>query len=160
MPLILNVGLSKKVGLPHYGSLGVSCNIQVELDSALLQCDLDGFHEKLKRAYAACHQAVNEELHRQQSSALAESGSAAPAKGLHCSATGNGRPSGQPGVRRATASQVRAIQAIAQRIDLDLGPWLHSRFGQAAAAELSLAEASSAIDQLQDLAAHHSGDPA
>ena len=159
MPLILNVGLSKKVGLPNYGSLGVSCNIQVELDSALLQSDLEGFHEKVKRAYAACHQAVNEELHHQQSSATPGSGSAPPPEGHHSSANGNGRSRGQSGVRRASASQVRAIQAIAEKLDLDLDPWLRGRFGPAAAAELTVAEASSAIDQLRDLAAHHSGTP-
>src|SRR5687767_219737 len=44
MPLTLNVGLTKKMGLPDYGSLGASCHVEVELDGSLLQCDLDGFH--------------------------------------------------------------------------------------------------------------------
>lgn len=35
MPITLNVGLSKKIGLPDYGSLGASCNVQVELDGSL-----------------------------------------------------------------------------------------------------------------------------
>ena len=33
MPLKLNVGVSRKVGLPDYGSVGASCNVEVELDS-------------------------------------------------------------------------------------------------------------------------------
>jgi hypothetical protein len=149
MPLTLNVGLSKKVGLPHYGSLGVSCNVQVELDSTLLQTDLDGFHEKVRRAYVACHQAVNDELHRQQSSAAAGG-----ENGRGPQATGNGQ---QPHNRKATASQVRAIHAIAQRLNLDLVPWLYEKFGQRATAELSLGEASTAIDELKALNPAESG---
>ena len=35
MPLKLNVGVSRKVGLPDYCSAGASCNVEVELDSGL-----------------------------------------------------------------------------------------------------------------------------
>ena len=59
MPLKLNVGLSKKIGLPDYGSLGASCHV-VELDGTLLQQDLDTFQRHVRNAYVACAQAVNE----------------------------------------------------------------------------------------------------
>ena len=70
MPITLNIGLSKKVGLPDYGSLGASCNVQVELDSTLLHSDLETFHRHVKNAYVACSQAVNDELVRHQRSGL------------------------------------------------------------------------------------------
>lgn len=51
MPLKLNVGLSKKVGLPDYGSLGASCHVEVELESSLVLQDVDAFHQHVRRAY-------------------------------------------------------------------------------------------------------------
>ena len=39
MPLKLNVGLSRKVGLPGYGSLGASCSLEGELPSMMLTGD-------------------------------------------------------------------------------------------------------------------------
>jgi len=66
--LKLNVGISKKIGLPDYGSLGTTCNVEVEVDGRLIFDDLDGFHQKVRQAYVACSQAVNDELARQQGS--------------------------------------------------------------------------------------------
>ena len=66
MPLRLNVGVSRKLGLPEYSSVGASCNIDVELDSSLLQTDLDGFHTQVRDAFVAAQQAVNDELIRLQ----------------------------------------------------------------------------------------------
>jgi hypothetical protein len=65
MPLKLNVGIQKKHGLPNYGSVGAACHVELELDQSLLVDDLDGFHDRIRRTYAACRDAVDAELSRQ-----------------------------------------------------------------------------------------------
>jgi hypothetical protein len=51
--LKLNTGITRKVGLPDYGSAGASCDLEVELDTSLFH-DLEGLHHVVRRAYAAC----------------------------------------------------------------------------------------------------------
>ena len=64
MALKLNAGVSRKVGLPDYGSVGASCNIELELDAGLIDRDLDAFHARVRGVYVAAHQAVHDELAR------------------------------------------------------------------------------------------------
>ena len=54
MAMKINVGLQKKVGQPNYGSLGASCQIEFEMDSALLESNMDGFHDRVNGAFLAC----------------------------------------------------------------------------------------------------------
>lgn len=65
MPVKVNVGLTKKVGLPQYGSAGASCNLEFELDTGQILENRDGFQRHLENAYGACRQAVQAELNRQ-----------------------------------------------------------------------------------------------
>jgi len=62
MPLKLSVSLSKKVGLPDYGSLGASCAMEFEVDVGLLQRDSEELRRRVQDAYTACEQAVQDEL--------------------------------------------------------------------------------------------------
>jgi hypothetical protein len=66
MPLTLNLGITKKIGLPAYSSLGASCNIEIELDQPLIFDDPAGFQRHVKQVFAICRQAVQEELAQQQ----------------------------------------------------------------------------------------------
>jgi hypothetical protein len=66
MPIHINVGLSKKVGQPNYSSLAASCTVQFEAGHGLLESGPVEFQQRVSDAFAACSQAVHDELIRQQ----------------------------------------------------------------------------------------------
>ncbi len=99
MPITINVGLSEKRGTANYGSLGATCNVSFEAGHDLLDSDLAGCHEMVKRVFVACKQAVQDELAREQAdTAAASNGNAAAHNGNgHTNEHANGtspRPSG------------------------------------------------------------------
>ena len=147
--LKLNVGFTKKVGESNYGSRGAAVNLELELDSSLIG-DSDRLKERIRHLFGLAKASVDEELAAGAGQPTANSNgqSSAPSNG-------NGRVVGQSngrrrdGTRSATASQVRALNAIADRCKLDLVALLVERFQIQDAAGLTITEASSLIDELK-----------
>jgi len=162
MPMKLNVGVSRKLGLPNYGSVGASCNLELELDATLLERDLNAFHTQIRGAYAAAHQAVHDELARLHAGAQAEPHDHLrdyPQPGDRATRdrpetngrrTDTRRENGdrQPSARAATAKQVAALVALARRAGADLEGLLHDQCGVAQPEELTVPQASRVIDLL------------
>jgi hypothetical protein len=159
----LNVGVSRKVGLPNYGSVGASCNLELELDASLLERDLNAFHTQIRGAYMAAHQAVHDELARLQAA-----GTQAPTKppardAVNGSGAGDGhaRSNGEAVLagrtaaeahragKPATASQIKAICSIARQREADLVAILRSEYDVERPEDLTLRQASALIDRLK-----------
>jgi hypothetical protein len=148
MPLKLNVGLSKKIGEANYGSRGASVNVEMELEAALV-ADSDKFKERIRQLFASIRASLFEELNGKSAA------TAGPSTGQY----GNGQPNGsghpatsgptQPQVRPATQSQIKALYAIARSQRLDLAQFVRDRFRLERPEDLSLKEASGAIDDLK-----------
>ena len=129
MPLKLNIASSRKIGEPNYGSRGATVGLEMEVDSSLVDNPWQ-LHERIRRLFRLAKQSVDLELGspplgRQQ---LDEPASI---------------------IRPATDRQIRAIQAIAGRRNLDLTEELRGRFGIERPEDLSLNEASQLIDAIK-----------
>ena len=117
MPLKVNVGITKKLGLPNYGSAGASCHLEFELDTGQILHDPAGLHRKLESAYDACRQAVQEELGRQLSPVppppvTGESDAAAhqPAKEVTIGTVNGAPPAPAPNMATTTPATCGLIQ--------------------------------------------------
>jgi nucleotide-binding universal stress UspA family protein len=132
MPLKLNVVVSRKVGESNYGSRGATVGLEVELASGLVH-DSRKLRARVAKLFRFASASVDEELKRSRGSAvpITNGGSKAPSRD-----------------RPATAAQLRAIQATAERHGIDLKEELQSRFGIGRPEELSLQRASQLIDAL------------
>ena len=153
MPLKLNVGLSKKIGQPDYGSLGASCHVEVELDHALLDSDLEGFQQRARQAFSACRQAVHDELARHTGNQPVGD----PAKPAEAASNGHTRPAtnGETS-HRASRKQLDYVQQLAGQITglgvRKLEDLAHRMFSKPLA-DLSSLDASGLIDTLKQIKA-------
>ena len=155
MPLKLSLGLSKKIGQPDYGSLGASCHVEVELDAALLDNDLERWHQHVRKAYVACAQAVNDELARLQQTGQAN-GHRSVSNGAADSqnhANGNGHRNGG---QRASAKQLdyaRQLAAQIRGVGVRRLETLAQRMFEKPLTDLASLDASGLIDVLKEIKA-------
>lgn len=144
MPVRIHVGLAKKVGQENFGSLGASCTVEFEVDGGYDNGSTERFQDAVRRAYAACREAVESELSAQESRQAAGIGGQQTTPTNRVANQTNGSQA-----RRATTSQVRAIHAIANRNGADLASLL-SQFNVSRPDDLSIGHASALIDQLKN----------
>jgi hypothetical protein len=155
MPMTVNVGFSQKLGQPDYGSMGASCHVECELDCGLLDHDPNLFQSKIRELYAACAQAVHDELGRHQPDQ--PHSSPAPANGKKKATTESkspGVPATQNGSsnHQASARQIEYLERLA-RENAAMGSRrleaLSQRMHRKPIARLSSFEASGLIDTLK-----------
>jgi hypothetical protein len=134
------VGLTKKIGLPGYGSLAATCQVEsAELSSVPSAGD---FAARVERVFASCRDAVEAELRIHQPRPDREARQRSEGR---LNYNGNG-------VRPVTPRQLNVLRTLASKSR-------HSRseldriFGGKAMDALSIVEASTAIDRLKGVGA-------
>jgi hypothetical protein len=140
--LKINIGHSRKVGEPNYGSRGASVHFEVEVDHGLVE-QPQALRQKIRELFVQAQAAVREELHAPETN-----GTQRPATNGHQRPATNGHQLPQ---RMATSSQVRAIHAIANRQRTNLSELLQE-LGIGRLEELSISAASDLIDRLKSAA--------
>ena len=126
MALTINVGLTRKLGTANYGSIGASCAVEFQLESAFQPNDVDGFHRQVRNAYAACRDAVLHELARQQNGEASTNGASngqahaesSPQPGLAANARPqNGNGNGSDHGRAASEKQMTFLRQLAKQVE-------------------------------------------
>ena len=139
--LRLNAGFSRKVGEANYGSRGASVNVELEVESNLVN-DTDALVCRIRNLFDLARKSVDDELN----------------------GSGNGQTNGSQGHRSnghrnergATASQLKAIEAICRDRQLDAYQQIQNRFGISDLDQLTLRQASGLIDDLKSNGASNS----
>ncbi len=155
----IQIGVNRKIGEPSFGSRGASMSLEVELDIALLQ-DTDQLRERVRRLYQLARQSVDEELRRPNrgSSTIVSVKPPAPnVVGWRSTSEQTVRASHllprhvEPWPwQKASPGQIRAIFAITKRQGLDANAIIRDRCGVFRMEHLTMREASSLIDELQN----------
>jgi hypothetical protein len=139
MPLKLNIGLSRKVGEPNYGSRGASVNLELELESGLLS-NPTRLQEQIKHLFGMVKVSLAEELN---------GGSHPPANG----AAAQSAPlstNQSSAARMATPARIKALYALTRQQGVEMPAFLQQRCQVNRPQDLSLKQASSLIDTLKN----------
>ncbi len=178
MPLKLNIGLSRKVGQPNFGSRQASIGLEVELDASMLT-EPELLQERVGMLYSFAERAIEAELSQPNerlpySQPSKEAVLSSPC--LSLSSVGQTQanstslvPEEMAPIRmpidlteqvesrglsqngpRLTSKQHRAIHAISQRLGLDPFGFIRERFQLERVDDLDIRQASRLIDELKD----------
>ena len=164
--LKLNAGLSRKIGLPNYGSRGAMVNVEIELPADVLK-DPDKLKRQVRGCFETLRAAVDEELgvmpgdgdggdpqedHWRPTADVRRNGTNGHAfNGNGHVSNGNGYAASGRGGLPCTEKQVRALHAFSRRAGVELAAELR-RLGVTTAEELSRRQASEAIDRFKEKA--------
>jgi hypothetical protein len=158
MAFKINVGLSRKIGQPNFGSLGASCHIDLEIDPQTASLGPDAIQQQILAAFAVCKQSVDTELAQ-----CDKPDTHATVYGFHPAEQPSAPrrqtyqpPASDPSVattqrqpRPATAAQIKALHTIASRSGLTLASELQQQYGLTNPQQLTIQQASHMIDHLK-----------
>ncbi len=160
MPLKTNIGVSRKVADNNYGSRGASVNLEVEMDSTLIN-EPERFHDRIRQVFRLAQQAIDEELGRQHGTAshqTNDSGNGHAAHPAHNGGNVNGQRTNGNGRAATNASDkqleyarqlAKSIQGLGIRRLEDLA---QKMFGKSLVV-LTTLDASGLIDTLKSIKA-------
>ena len=129
--LKLNVGLARKIGEANYSSRGASVNLELEVESTLVE-EPRRLQERIHDLFQLAQASIDEKLEGSRTNG-------------HQQQNGHRKSTARP----ATHSQCRALRAIADRQRLDLNELLHERYDVDRPEDLGISQASAMIDQLR-----------
>ena len=145
--------------MPDFGSLGASCEIAFEVERSQLETNLDQFRSVVRNVFLQCKEAVEEQLSNQAPMQRSETPTTMEVpqglvKVIDPQPMTPTSPSASLPVpaRQAgsiTVSQLRAIRAIARRVQTNALELIRIRFGKSSLEELDIRQASDVIDELK-----------
>lgn len=153
MAVKLNIGVSRKVGQPNYGSRQASLGLEVEVDSGLLATP-EALQEKVRLLYRFADEAVEEELSQQAANLL----NSVPVESVPLAASRESEADETPvqqAIRGLTENQLRAIYGLAKRLQLSPLRLVRERFRLEHVEDLDIRQASQLIDELKTCPGAH-----